>query len=120
MAKVTQSGGFDGQVRKIRLGVQIGMRDLTLLTKAMIQRENPVDTGLSRTRWAHRMVRGGLTGIVGNNVKYIQVVAEGRPGKLSRKQKRNIGFHQRGARKAILRTSEFLERGLRQAGVQLQ
>ena len=68
MPKVTLTGGFDGEVRKVRTGARIGMRDLTLLTKAMIQRENPVDTGLSRARWSHRMVRGGLTGIVGNNV----------------------------------------------------
>ncbi len=118
---VTRSGNFDDMPRRARRGIELGLRDLTLLTKAEIQKQNPVDTGLSRIKWATRFSPGNLRGIVGNNTRYIKEVAEGprRKRRLSRKQRRNLNFHQRGANKAIKRAQLLMERQLRRAGFEV-
>ncbi len=148
---VRQRGNLKDLERKVRRGLGLGLRDLTLEVKTQVQKENPVDTGRSRNAWTFRFNPGTLKGIVGNNVRYIRAVALGgvipahtiRPrrkkalrfqtggktvfatrARIPRRQvpstareKRNIGFHQRGAEKAMKRARELLVRGMRKAGV---
>ena len=106
--------------RRLRRGFQNGLRDLTQLVKTEVQKENPVDTGRSRAAWETRFNAGRLTGTVGNKTKYIRYVAEGRRGRQSAKQRRNVGFHQRGADKAMKRAPELLTQALKKAGVPLK
>lgn len=145
---------FDDIERRIVRGARRGMRDLTLHGFAEIRRENPVDTGHSRRRWSWRFMPTRVTGIVGNRVRYIRVVAEGgvipahtvRPrhrralkfhirGKTvfarrariptrtvpsSAKEKRNLGFHIRGAKRAMKQADRLLSNAIRRAGVPIQ
>ena len=122
-----QRGNLKDLERRTRRGIERGLRDLTQLTKTEVQKENPVDTGRSRSAWAAKFNAGRLTGVVGNKTKYIRYVAEGlryvaegRRGHMSAKQRRNVGFHQRGADKAMQRAPELLARALKKAGVPLR
>ena len=101
----------------MRQGFQNGLRDLTQLVKSEVQKENPVDTGRSRSAWEARFDQGRLQGVVGNKTRYIRHVAEGRRGRMSAKQRRNAGFHRRGVEKAMKRAPELLTRALKNAGV---
>ena len=146
-----QKGNLKDMERRIRNGAERGLRDLTLEVKRQIQKENPVDTGRSRAAWTAKFNASTLKGSVGNNVRYIRMVAEGgtirahtiRPrrakalrfqvgGKTvyaksvrkparrvpsTAKERRNIGFHRRGAEKAMMRSREMLVRAIRAAGV---
>lgn len=126
--KVKQRGDFDDLRRRVRRGVARGLRDLTLEAKRQVQRENPVDTGRSRAAWAARFDPARLRGVVGNNVWYIRLVAEGgrirahtvRAKPSTPRERRNLGFHRRGAEKALRRAPELLLRALRQAGVPIK
>ena len=115
-----QRGNLKDLERRTRRGIERGLRDLTQLTKTEVQKENPVDTGRSRSAWAAKFNASRLTGVVGNRTKYIRHVAEGRRGHMSAKQRRNVGFHQRGADKAMQRAPELLARALKKAGVPLR
>jgi hypothetical protein len=150
---VRQRGNLNDLRRRIRRGAERGLRDLTLEVKRQVQKENPVDTGRSRNAWASTFNPARLLGVVGNNVRYIRIVAEGgvilahtiraRRARALRfkprgsnqfifrkqvhvparrvpstpKEKRNIGFHKRGAEKALRRAPELLLRALRREGV---
>lgn len=120
MARVRFEGNLGDEARKVRTGMRIGMRNLSQLAKAEIQKANPVDTGRSQVGWALIFDGGRLRGQIGNNVVYIKTVAEGLQGRrLSRKERKNVGFHQRGANKAIARAEELIISGLRGAGVSI-
>ena len=148
---VRQRGNLKDLERRFRRGVERGLRDLTQEVKTHVQKENPVDTGRSRAAWEWRFNPATLKGVVGNNVRYIRMVAEGgtipahtiRPrrakalrfqvgGKTvfaksaripqrrapsTARERRNIRFHRRGARKAMRRAGEFLLRAIRREGV---
>ena len=106
--------------RRVRRGLGHGLRDLTQLVKTEVQKENPVDTGRSRAAWEAKFNAGRLRGVVGNKVKYLPHVALGRRGRMSAKQRRNVGFHERGAKRAMKRAGEILVRGLKKAGVPIK
>ena len=145
-------GNLKDLERRIRRGAERGLRELTLEVKRQVQKENPVDTGRSRAAWTAKFTPSTLKGVVGNNVRYIRMVAEGgtirahtiRPRRAKalrfqvggktvfrpRKQisppdgsprrpreRSNIGFHRRGAEKAMQRSREILVRSIRSAGV---
>ena len=114
---VSQRGNLRDLERRFRRGLERGLRDLTQEVKAQVQKENPVDTGRSRAAWVAVFDRRRLRGVVGNKTKYIPYVALGRRGRMSAKQRRNRGFHLRGAERAFRRTKEFLLRALRREGV---
>ena len=148
---VRQKGSLKDLERRIRRGAEVGLRDLTLEVKRQVQKKNPVDTGRSRAAWTAKFTPATLKGVVGNNVRYIRIVAEGgairahtiRPrrakalrfqvrGKTvfaksariparkvpsTARERRNIGFHRRGAEKALARSREILVRSMRKAGV---
>ena len=101
----------------MRRGLERGIRDLTQEVKTQVQKENPVDTGRSRSAWAVRYDARRLLDVVGNRVEYIPHVAHGRQGRLSARQRHNVGFHRRGAERAFKRSREFLLRSLRREGV---
>ena len=120
---ITHNINFDRLRRQVRQGVGFGMRDLTLWVKSNIQKENPVKSGRSRAAWAQKFNFNTLRGTVGNNVEYIRRVAEGpkkRTRPLSPKERKNLGFHVRGANRAARRSSELMARGLKRAGVPIQ
>ena len=146
-----QRGNLKDLERRIRKGAERGLRDLTLEVKRQVQKENPVDTGRSRAAWTAKFTPETLKGVVGNNVKYIRLVAEGgvipartiRPKRAkalrfqaggrtvfaksaripsrrvpsTAKERRNTGFHRRGAEKAMRRSRELLVRALRKEAV---
>ena len=148
---VRQRGNFKDLERRVRRGVEGGLRDLTLEVKRQVQRENPMATGRSRAAWSSRFDPGTLRGVVGNKVRYIRTVAEGGtipartvrprrkkalrfqaggktvfaksariPGRripATARERRNIGFHRRGAEKAMRRSRELLLRAIRKEGV---
>ena len=148
---VRQRGSLKDLERRFRRGLERGLQDLTLEVKTQVQKENPVDTGRSRAAWNARFDPRRLRGVVGNNVRYIRMVAQGgtipartiRPrrakalrfqagGKTvfakkvnaparrvpsTARERRNIGFHRRGAEKAMRRSREFLLRALRRERV---
>ena len=148
---VKQRGNLKDLERRIRRGAERGLHDLTLEVKRQVQKENPVDTGRSRAAWTAKFTPSTLKGVVGNNVRYIRMVAEGgtirahtiRPrrakalrfqvgGKTvfakkaniparwvpsTARERRHIGFHRRGAEKAMQRSREILVRSIRRAGV---
>ena len=74
---VRQRGSLKALERRVRKGIEQGLRDLTLEVKTQVQKENPVDTGRSRAAWSSRFNPGTLKGVVGNNVRYIRMVALG-------------------------------------------
>ncbi len=114
---VRQRGNLKDLERRMRRGLERGLRDLTQEVKTQVQKENPVDTGHSRSRWAVTFDRRRLRGVVGNKVVYIPHVAHGRRGRMSARQRRNVGFHRRGAERAFKRSRELLLRALRREGV---
>ena len=79
-----------------------------------------MDTGRSRAAWETRFNAGRLSGTVGNKTKYIRHVAEGRRGRQSARQRRNVGFHKRGADRAMKRATKLLTQALKKAGVPLK
>ena len=114
---VRQRGDLKDLERRMPRGLERGMRELTQEVKTQVQQENPVDTGRSRSAWAVTFDRRRLRGVVGNRVKYISHVAWGRRGRMSAKQRRNVGFHRRGAERAMKRSRELLVRALRREKV---
>ena len=148
---VRRKGSLKDLERRIRRGAERGLRDLTLEVKRQVQKENPVDTGRSRAAWTAKFNPATLKGVVGNNVRYIRIVAEGgsirahtiRPRRAkalrfqvrgetvfaksariparkvpsTARERRNIGFHKRGAEKALARSREILVRSMRKTGV---
>ena len=114
---VRQRGNLKDLERRVRRGLERGIRDLTQEVKTQVQKENPVDTGRSRSAWAVRFDARRLRGVVGNRIEYIPYVAHGRRGRMSARQRRNVGFHRRGAERAFKRSRELLFRALRREGV---
>ena len=114
---VRQRGSLKDLERRMRRGLERGLRDLTQEVKTQVQQENPVDTGRSRSAWAVRFDARRLRGVVGNRVAYIPYVAHGRRGRMSARQRRNVGFHRRGAERAFKRSRELLVRALRREKV---
>ena len=114
---VRQRGSLKDLERRFRRGLERGLQDLTLEVKTQVQKENPVDTGRSRAAWAAKFDRRRLRGVVGNRTRYIRYVAQGRRGRRTARQRRNMGFHRRGAERAMRRARELLIRALRRERV---
>lgn len=148
---VRQRGDLGDLQRRVRRGIERGLRDLTLEVKREVQRENPVDTGRSRAAWSTHFTPSTLKGVVGNDVRYIKTVAEGGnipartirprraralrfkaggktvfarsarlPGRRvpsTARERRNLGFHRRGADRALRRSRELVLNALRRERV---
>jgi hypothetical protein len=109
---VRHRGSFGQMKRDARRALERGIRDLTREAHQEIRRETPRRTGRLANAWQEQ--QRGLTGIVGNTESHAPVVALGRRDRpMSGRERRNVGFHERGLRRALARSERIFRKAFR-------
>ena len=99
---VKKRGSFASIRRDARRAQEQGIRAFTREYHTNVVRESPKRSGKLSRRW--RMKVKGMVGIVGNTLDYAPVVALGpKKRKATAKERRNIGFHERAAKRPLRR-----------------
>ena len=111
---VKERGNF-GQVRRnARRAIEQGVRELTREVRMEVARQTPRRTGRLARGWREEF--RGMRGIVGNVAEHAPVVGLGRKDRpMSSRERRNVGFHVRGAGVALRKTGGIFQKVFRRA-----